>query len=224
MALDTRSVLRTAVGLALVAALFAAGCEDPATRYNTAGLTAYYAGRHQEALAGFEEAMAANPDRGEYYFNAAMAEQALGHLDRALFLYEMATKLDPSITIAYYNMAKCHEAKGSPERALAALVTGTQANPYTADAFLNVARWCVEKDDLVQARLWMAKAVAADPDSPRAHREFGYLLVRLGERDEGVLHLRKSMELVPAQPETSARLSELAPTGSQLPPPKTETE
>ena len=136
----------------------------------------------------------------------------------------MGTKLDPSITIAYYNMAKCYEAKGSPERALAVLQTGTQANPYTADAFLNVARWYVEKEDLKQARLWMAKAVAAEPDSARAHREFGYLLVRLGERDEGVLHLRKSMELAPAQPETSATLSDLAPTGSQLPPPKTETE
>jgi tetratricopeptide (TPR) repeat protein len=224
MALDSRNALRIAVGLALVAGLLSAGCEDPATRFNRNGLTAYYAGRHQEALAGFEEAMSANPDRGEYYFNAAVVEQTLGHLDRALFLYEMGTKLDPSITIAYYNMAKCYEAKGSPERALAVLQTGTQANPYTADAFLNVARWYVEKEDLKQARLWMAKAVAAEPDSARAHREFGYLLVRLGERDEGVLHLRKSMELAPAQPETSATLSDLAPTGSQLPPPKTETE
>lgn len=224
MALDTRSVLRTAVGLALVAALFAAGCEDPATRYNTAGLTAYYAGRHQEALAGFEEAMTANPDRGEYYFNAAMVEQALGHLDRALFLYDMATKLDPSITLAYYNMARCHVARGSPERALAALVTGTQANPYTAEAFINVARFYLEQNDLENARLWLAKAVAAEPESANAHREYGTLLVRLGRRDEGIEHLRKSLSLQPVQPETSARVSEMAPTGSQLPPPKAETE
>lgn len=224
MVLDRQNVLRITVCLALAGALAAGGCEDPAKRFNATGLQAYYAGKNQEALAGFEEAMAADPDVGEYYFNAAMAEQALGHMDRALFLYEMATKLDPSITLAYYNMARCHTAKGSPERALAALVTGTQANPYTAEAFINVARFYLEQNDLENARLWLAKAVAAEPESANAHREYGTLLVRMGRRDEGIEHMRKSLSLQPVQPETSARVSEMAPTGSQLPPPKAETE
>jgi len=224
MVFNRQNVLGVMVCLALAGALAAGGCEDPAKRFNNTGLQAYYAGKNHEALSAFEEAMATDPDVGEYYFNAAMAEQALGHLDRALFLYDMATKLDPSITLAYYNMARCHVAKGSPERARAVLETGTQANPYTAEAFINVARFYLEQNDLKNARLWLAKAVAAEPESANAHREYGTLLVRMGRRDEGIEHLRKSLSLQPVQPEMSARVSEMAPTGSQLPPPKAETE
>jgi tetratricopeptide (TPR) repeat protein len=224
MVLNRQNVLCVTVFLALAGALVAVGCEDAAKRFNDVGLQAYYAGKPHEALSAFEEAMSANPDVGEYYFNAAMVEQSLGNIDRALFLYGMATKLDPSITLAYYNMAQCYVAKGSPERALAALETGTQANPYTADAFINVARFHLEQNDLGSARLWLAKAVAAEPESARAHREYGTLLIRLGRRDEGIEHLRKSLSLQPVQPETSARVSEMAPSGNQLPPPKAETE
>ncbi|HUS45943.1 MAG TPA: tetratricopeptide repeat protein [Phycisphaerae bacterium] len=222
------------VGVALAAALLA-GCESDSARLNRMGLEAYYQGEYRQALAAFEEAVAANPDMGTYYFNCGMAEQALGDLDRALFLYRIATKLNPSAVEAYRHMATCHLAKGEPQKALGVLETGTKANPYTGDAFVNVARYYLDRKDpsvsrdeaMKQARLWLAKAVAADPDSARAHREFGLFLVRLGEREKGIEHLRRSMELAPVQPELSARLSEMEPSGpekSGLPPPQMETE
>ncbi len=182
---------------AVAAALaLAAGC-TPATEFNRTGLEAYGSGDYGRARAAFEEAIDRAPDVGTYYYNAGMSEQALGRLTQAIHLYEMATTLDPSIVRAYRNLATCHEARGQDERALAALVEGTETNPFTARAFINVADYYLARDDLRSARLWLAKAVAADPENVDAHREYGVLLIRLGEEAKGKEHLRRAVRLPP---------------------------
>ena len=208
----------------LAAALLAAGCEDPSIRFNQMGQEAYRAGDYTRARAAFEEAIHRNPDVGEYYFNRGVTEQALGNFDLAIFNYDMATRLSPGIVPAYRNAAQCHLEKDQPDLALAVLETGTRANPYTAEAFINVAQFYLSRQNLSAAKLWLAKAVAADPDNPVAHREYATILIRTGERDKGIEHLRLSLERAPVQPEVSATLSELAPPGDQLPPPKPQTE
>ena len=70
----------------------------------------------------------------------------------------------------------------------------------------------------------MAKAVAADPESSRVHLEYAQFLLKAGEREKAVVEFRKSLQINPLQPETSATLTELSPTGSQLPPPKPQTK
>jgi len=211
-------------GMVLGAAVLAAGCEDPAVRFNRMGLEAYRAGEYTRAAAAFEEAAHHNPEAGEYYFNRGMSEQALGQIDRAIFTYGLAVRLSPGIVQAYQNTAQCYLQKGMPDKALETLETGATSNPYTGEAFLNVGRFYVDRKDLAMARLWYAKAVAADPDNSLAHRDYGRLLLRLGEREKGIEHLRKSWDLQPIQPDVSAELTELAPTGDQLPPPKPQNE
>ena len=216
------------VGLAAAAlaavALVASGCEDPAIRVNQQGLALYAAGDYTKARAAFEEAISRNPDVGAYYFNHGMCEQALGHWDSAVFNYGMAERLSPGIVAAFENEAQCYVEKGDPEKAQQVLVAGTEANPYTGEAFINVGRFCLSRDDLAGARLWMAKAAAADPDNARTHREYAMVLLRSGQRDKAVQELQKSLDLAPAQPDVSAKLSELSPSGSQLPPPKPQTK
>ncbi len=217
---------RRAAAVLLVAAvaLVAAGCEDPSLKFNQAGLQAYRQGDYTRARAGFEEAIHHNPDIGIYYFNRAMCEQAIGNLAEAVFNYEMGTKLDPKLVQAYKNAATCHIQMGKPEKALAALEDGTRANPYTGEAFINLGKFHESRGDMFNAKLSMAKAVAADPENPASHREYAQILIRTGDREKGIEHLRKSLELQPIQPHVSAQVTELAPPGNQLPPPKQQTE
>lgn len=212
------------VGVLAGAALLATGCEDPSVRFNRAGLESYRAGDYTMARAGFEEAIQNNPDVGEYYFNRGMAEQAIGNLGAAIFSYDMATKLSPGIVQAYQNAATCYIDLGKADKALAVLEGGTQANPYTGEAFINLGKFHKDRGDMYNAKLSMAKAVAADPDNPVAHREYAQLLIQTGNREKGIEHLRKSLELAPIQPAVSAQVTDLAPPGDQLPPPKPQTE
>ena len=216
------------VGLAAAAlaavALVAAGCEDPSIRLNQDGMVYYAAGDYTKARAAFEEAIHRNPDVGAYYFNRGMCEQVLGHFDEAIMNYQLATRIAPSIEAAFESEAQCYIEKGMPDKAQESLIAGTRANPYTGEAFINVGRFCLSRDDIPGAKLWMAKAVAADPDNPAAHREYALLLARTGDRDKAIQELRKSLDLDPVQPDVSARLTELAPSGSQLPPAKPQTK
>jgi tetratricopeptide (TPR) repeat protein len=213
------------VAMVLGAALLAAtGCEDQAVRFNQMGLECYHAGDYTKARAAFEEAIAINPDVGEYYFNRGACEQSLGHYDMAVHNYEMAVRLSPSIVQAFQNEAQCYLDQQNPEKAQEVLLAGTLANPYTAEAFINVANFFLSRGDQAGARLWFAKAIAADPDNPRGHREYGLFLARTGDRQKAIEELRRSLNLAPAQPDVSARLSEMAPAGPQLPPPKPLTK
>ena len=212
------------LGVLVGAVVLATGCEDPSVRFNRLGLEAYAAGDYAKARAGFEEALHRNPDVGEYYFNRGMAEQALGNSAAAIFNYDMAAKLKPGIVLAYANAAKCHVELGQADKALAVLQQGTRANPYTGEAFINLGKHYQSQGDMFNAKLAMAKAVAADPENPVAHREYAQILIQTGDREKGLQHLRKSLELAPVQPGVSAQVTELAPPGDQLPPPKPQTE
>jgi len=214
-------------GLAMVlaAALAAgAGCEDPSVKFNREGMALYKAGDYTSARAAFEEAIHQNPDVGEYYFNRGICEQATSHWDQAIFNYSMCMRMSPSVVDAYNNTAQCYVEKGDLAKAQEVLVTGTLANPYTGEAFINVARFFAVRGDIPNTRLWLAKAVAADPENAKTHLEYAQFLLKIGEREKAILEFRKSFDLNPLQPETSAKLTELSPTGSQLPPPKPQTK
>ncbi len=217
---------RRAVAALMVAAavLVAAGCEDPSLKFNRAGLASYRQGAYTRARAGFEEAIHHTPDVGIYYFNRGMSEQAIGNLAEAVFNYDMGAKLDPKIVQAYKNAATCHIQMGKPDKALAVLEEGTRANPYNGAAFINLGTFYESRGDMVGAKLAMAKAVAADPENPASHREYARILIRTGDREKGIEHLRKSLNLQPIQPDVSAEVTELAPPGDQLPPPKPRVE
>jgi len=221
---SARTLRITAILTTILCAAAAVGCEDPSLKFNRAGMEAYGRGNYTEARAAFEEAIDANPDVGTYYFNRGMCEQALGKYTEAIFNYQMATKLDAGIVAAYKNAADCYLQLGKPAQARDMLEQGTRSNPYTGEAFINLAHFYADRGDTFNAKLALAKAVAADPENARAHREYADMLLRLGEREKGIEHLRKSMELQPIQPDVSAQLSELAPIEDELPPPKPQTE
>ena len=213
------------VALFLAAALLVgAGCEDPSMKFNRQGLAYYAAGDYTLARAAFEEAVSINPDVGEYYFNRGVCEQAIGHWDLAILNYDMATKLSPRIVAAFSNAAQCYIEKGDPQKAQEWLLTGTRVNPINGEAFINFGRFCEARSDMPGAKLWMAKAVAADPENARAHLEFANLLLKTGDRQKGIEELRKSLDLNPVQPDVSARVTDLDPSGAQLPPLKPQTQ
>ena len=148
----------------------------------------------------------------------------MGHWDMAIFNYEMCMRMRPRVVDAYSNAAQCYVEKGDLAKAQEVLITGSRANPITGEAFINVGRFFLSRGDIPNGRLWLTKAVAADPDNAKTHLEYAQFLLKQGEREKGIAELRKSLNLNPLQPEASATLTGLEPTGSQLPPPKPQTK
>ena len=120
MALDSRNTLRIAVGLVLTAGLFgSAGCEDQATRFNNAGLTAYYAGRHQEALAAFEEALKDRtyPSPEKILYNLGTLHLEAKRYPEALDAFQRAVAANTNYAKGYYGLGLIYAETGKGEDA-----------------------------------------------------------------------------------------------------------
>lgn len=74
-------------------------------------------GQLDEALKGYQHALAADPDYAEAYSNRGVVKAALGDLDGAIADYNMAVKLKTDLGAAFYNLACAHglRAKQSDE-------------------------------------------------------------------------------------------------------------
>jgi tetratricopeptide (TPR) repeat protein len=76
------------------------------------GLYAYHLQHPRDALADFSACIALAPERGECYYNRALAHVSLGQTESALRDYDQALRLEPHLARAAFNRGALHlEAK-----------------------------------------------------------------------------------------------------------------
>lgn len=63
--------------------------------WDTIGVTLSRAGRHEEAIAPYDEAVSLEPRNGSYHYNRAAALQFLGQMDQAAAAYREAARWNP---------------------------------------------------------------------------------------------------------------------------------
>jgi serine/threonine protein kinase/tetratricopeptide (TPR) repeat protein len=109
-------------------------------------------GEYAEALAAYEEGLAASPENADLLTNAALAEQSLGRWDAAVKHLERARTLDPrSATTARRLTHTLLRLRRYPE-ALAAADRGLGVSPNNLDLIENKAMVYLAQGDLNGAR------------------------------------------------------------------------
>ena len=100
--------MKTKLTIVLLVACLA-GCGSVA-RYNSEGNTQYYNDDYSAALAAYQKAQVAAPDRAEAYFNAASALVAQGAADDAVDALEQALRnADEGLAAnAFYNLGNVY--------------------------------------------------------------------------------------------------------------------
>jgi Flp pilus assembly protein TadD len=86
-----------------------------------------------------------------------------------------------------------------PGEASAAYTRGIELEPEWEELYCNFGQ-LVRKSDLAKADALFCKAIELRPDFAEAHRELGILLLRQKVLDESEYHLRRAIELDPADP------------------------
>jgi len=69
--------------------------DGAAHTWDTVGVTLSRAGRHEEALAPYDQAVVLEPQNGNYHYNRAAALQFLGRMDEAAMSYRSAARWSP---------------------------------------------------------------------------------------------------------------------------------
>ena len=81
--------------------------------------------------------------------------------------------------------------------------------PDYFEAYIKMGKLFEKDKDFENATVNFQKAVDINKTSPVAHFRLGWLYVRLGDRERGVEHLKKSLSYQPDNPDVLTKLSEV---------------
>jgi tetratricopeptide (TPR) repeat protein/mono/diheme cytochrome c family protein len=175
---------------------------DPsdAASHNDLGQMLYAAGRLDEAVRHFREALEAKPDFLRARFNLGTALEAQDKLDEAIDVYVRVLQADSSHTGARYNLASILHARGEMADAIDQYRKTLAIDPAHAGAHNNLGNALVETSRPDQALGHFVRAIELDPDHAEAHNNLANLLRSTGQLDAAVPHYRAAVQADPIQP------------------------
>ena len=206
---STRAVLILAIG----AIVLQSGCNMQFRRLRFEGKRALIHGNHAAARGFFQDANELRPGHAETlldlaagceYFASRQLEfgnriAARRELDRALEYYERALGAHPGLHAALVGMNHVLELQGRAGEALARAQWASEVVGPAAIQQIFLAAELEERGDLDGAMAHYRLAVTMEPDNPRALVEMGRFLVRRGQTQETLIHLKKAYAIDPAQ-------------------------
>jgi predicted O-linked N-acetylglucosamine transferase (SPINDLY family) len=155
-------------------------------------------GRREEALAQYDQALAARPDFLEGLFNRASLLLELKRPDGALEGFERVVALRPDLAPAWNNRGSALLALRRTEEALASFERVLALNPAHANALTNraIALWELRRLD--EALAAADKALAAQPGHAEALYARANILRDLGRMAEALAGYEQVMQGQPA--------------------------
>ena len=174
----SRRALALAVGAAVVLAPFVlreGGLRaDPAYAWNAVAAGLVRAGRHGEAVAVADRAIALQPDLAGAHVNRALALSAAGQPEEAMAAAERAARLDPDLSAAWRTWGALAARLGHYDIALPAFRRDAQLRPGDPAALSNLASVYAALGDYAEAERVGRLAVAAGARDLEPHvREWG---------------------------------------------------
>ena len=172
--------------------------------------------RHEEAIASYDEAIAADPNHALAHLNKGISLEDTGRAEEAIASYDEAIRSDPSLARAHHSKAGALAALGRNEEApgssydAAIRLGGPAADAYThkGDFFAKLGR-------VDEALVAYDAAISADRYAARAHYGRGRLLYRAGRSSEAAERYDAAIEMDPRLADAHAgRGDTLYATGS----------
>lgn len=154
----------------------AAPARDPIALHS-AGVEAFRAGDFERATDLISQAIAANGDMPDLYYNLAIVLRAQGKLLDAAASYQRAILLKPDYADAHNNLGNVWKALGERETARACFERALHCKPDNADTHYNLGILCSDLGDREEAARYFQRCLDEDP---RDSRGVALLLARLG--------------------------------------------
>ena len=141
-------------------------------------------------------------------FDAGLAAYAAGNFAAAVECFNRVVDERHDDADAHNNLGLSYLALGEYEDAADAFTLAVHFRPQFPPAFYNMALAALGLGELGQAVTSLERALALQPDFATAHSTLGYVLShQVGEFEAGATHVRKAMELDPADPDVRCNFS-----------------
>ncbi len=163
------------------------------------GLVHHRAGHFREAIAAYDEALAAAPDKIAALVNKGVALRLLGRAAEAMACYWRALAIDPDNLQTWCNAGNALLDLGRTEEAQVALETALRKGPLIAETWLALGNVLVRRERFDAAEACLRRAVRLAPDNIAAHLQLAGLLEP--RKPEAALAVFAALrKLAPAEP------------------------
>ncbi len=183
------------------------------------GVAASNAGKHDEAIAKFNQGIALSPNCFDCYNNIGYSHTQKKEFDQAEAAYKKSTEIKPDDAAAWNGLANVYNAQrkfdlaaqaGAKATELAGVIGASGGASGNADAQYNqgVILWNAGK--IAEAKKAFEGAVAANPNHAEAHYQLGMALVNEGNLAGGATEFETYLKLSPDGPNAATAKSLVA--------------
>ena len=167
-----------------------------AEAYYNMGVALKDRGNLEAAIDSYKQALKIKPDYIAAYNNMGNVLKDKGNLEAAIDSYKQALKIKPDYAEAYNNMGAALHDKGNLEAAIDSYKQVLKIKPGYAEAYYNMGNVLQKKGDLEEAIDSYKQALKIKPDYAEAYSYLGIAFIGVGNRDNALLNLKKSHELI----------------------------
>ncbi|HKX96206.1 MAG TPA: tetratricopeptide repeat protein, partial [Candidatus Nitrosocosmicus sp.] len=164
--------------------------------YNNKGLSLYYLGDNQEAIACYDKAIEINPQYADAYNNKGLSLYYIGSQD-AIACYDKAIEINPEYDLAFYNKGLVLAVTGNNQEAIACYDKAIEINPQYADAYNNKGLSLYYLGDNQEAIACYDKAIEINPQYADAFYNKGMALSATSKFTEAITSFDKAIEINP---------------------------
>ncbi len=161
------------------------------------GLMLQHLGRHEEAIASYDKALALRPHDWEALHSRGLACSALGRHGDAAVSYDRLLTIRPNDAEAYNNRGVALAALGHHADALACYDRALAIKPGYVHALYNRGRTLDELQRYEEALACYDQVLVLDPQHPGAHNNRGVALDTLGRSEEALESFARALALRP---------------------------
>ena len=161
------------------------------------GLALEAAGRPEEAIRSYLQAVRIDPDYAEAYNNLGVAYADKKMLPEAVRYYDSALRINPAFDRAHHNLGLALARQGKLNAAVSHFYEAVRINPYYANARLNLGIALAKTGRLDEAESHLAKAVQINPGFAEAYYSLGLVQARQGNLEQAVKSFSEALRIKP---------------------------
>lgn len=170
------------------------GRQHQAWQFARTGYEHELAGRMEEAVAAYNQALRIDPRLAEAHARMILVQSSLGEEDRAIEHYHTALALDPNLadTHANYGLLLLRSERFTEARA--AFDQAAAINPFQPEALASLALMFDKDGDRAAAERNYVSALAVRPGYREARLNYGILLVDLKRHEDASAQFEAAVE------------------------------
>jgi tetratricopeptide (TPR) repeat protein len=191
---------------------------------NNLGMALALAGRMDQALERFRQALAIEPAHALSNYNMGYVLAHQGRPNEAIGYLRESLRLHPADARAHFALGLALASTGARADAARHFEESLALRPQDAEAHRELANALAAEGDLGGAGRHLDESLRLDPNDFRTHSKYGNLLSSVGRHAEAVAHYREALRLQPADARTRNNLATALLATGRVPEAVTELE